>query len=129
MFPFVRHYETFPLFCFVRLFENLLMSPKGPSFNFLICCNRMYVKKNPKGPLLRVFGTMRFTGDIFWRTNRFFSHFSFVERFSVEQHGFFAVSNWGKGDFRVLCVSFRVIFSTVKLMKVMMCPFAHLRNI
>ena len=57
---FFRQYETpLPLFSFLRLiFENFLMSPKGPPFIFLIFCNRTNVKKF-KRVSLRFFGTMR----------------------------------------------------------------------
>ena len=48
-----------PLFGFLRLiFENFLMSPKGPPFIFLIFCKRTNVKKFPKVSF-RFFGTMR----------------------------------------------------------------------
>ena len=48
-----------PLFGFLRLiFEIFLMSPKGPSFIFLIFCNRTNVKKF-KWVSFRFFGTMR----------------------------------------------------------------------
>ena len=57
---FFRQYETpLPLFSFLRLiFENFLMSPKGPPFIFLIFCNRTNVKKF-KRVSFRFFGTMR----------------------------------------------------------------------
>ena len=32
-------------------------------------------------------------------------------RFSIEEDGIFAVSSWGKGDFRVSCVSLPVFFA------------------
>ena len=49
--------------------------------------------------------------------------------FSVEQDGFFAVSSWGKGGIRDLCVSLQVFFGTVKLIKFKQwCPFAYLEN-
>ena len=45
-----------PLWIFfgtVRLFfENFLMSPKGPPFEFLIFCNGMFVNKSTRVPLL-----------------------------------------------------------------------------
>ena len=57
---FFRQYETpLPLFSFLRLiFENFLMSPKGPPFIFLIFCNRTNVKKFKRASF-RFFGTMR----------------------------------------------------------------------
>ena len=57
-----RQYETppSPLFGFLRLiFENFLMSPKGPPFIFLIYCNRTNVKKFQRVSSFRFFGTMR----------------------------------------------------------------------
>ena len=58
---FFRQYETpLPLFGFLRLiFENFLMSPKGPPFIFLIFCNRTNVKKFKRVSSFRFFGTMR----------------------------------------------------------------------
>ena len=58
---FFRQYETpLPLFGFLRLiFENFLMSPKGPPFIFLIFCNRMNVKEFKRVSSFRFFGTMR----------------------------------------------------------------------
>ena len=58
---FFRQYESpLPLFGFLRLiFENFLMSPKGPPFVFLIFCNRTNVKKFTRVSSLRFFGTMR----------------------------------------------------------------------
>ena len=49
-----------PLFGFLRLiFENFLMSPKGPPFIFLIFCNRTNVRKFKRVSSFRFFGTMR----------------------------------------------------------------------
>ena len=49
-----------PPFGFLRLiFENFLMSPKGPPFIFLIFCNRTNVKKFQRVSSFRFFGTMR----------------------------------------------------------------------
>ena len=50
-------------------------------------------------------------------TTQKFLIFCFL-RLSVEQDGFFAVSIWGKSSFRALCISLRVFFGTVKLIKV-----------
>ena len=71
--------------------------------------------------LLKVFGTMRLTGDLFQKNFRkisnFFPYFSaFLKMFPVEKDGFFVVSSW-KNGFRDLCVSLRVLFGAVKLMK------------
>ena len=49
-----------PLFGFLRLiFENFLMSPKGPPFIFLIFCNRTNVKKFKRVSSFRFFGTTK----------------------------------------------------------------------
>ena len=57
--------------------------------------------------LLRVFGTVRLSGNIFRKkfVNSFLN-FSFFERFSVEQDGFFAVSIWGKVVFEFYAYPF-----------------------
>ena len=97
----------------MRLFSNLFSSkPLQFSRNETFC--------EPKG-LLKVFGAMRLTGNlhqIFFSKNSETnsSIFLFFERFSVEKD-VFLVFPVGENDFRVLCVSRRVFFGAVKLMK------------
>ena len=68
---------------------------------------------------LKVFGTMRLTGDQFFSKNlkKIFLNFLFFERFSVENDGFFCCFQLGRNGFRDLCVSLWVFFGAVKLMK------------
>ena len=49
----------FDFFGTVRLFENFLMSSKGPPFEFLLFCNRMHVWKSKRVPSFTFFGTVR----------------------------------------------------------------------
>ena len=59
-FHFFRHYETSPLFGFVRLyFEHFSMSPKGSSFQFFRYFATTNVKKYQSVLSFRFFGSMR----------------------------------------------------------------------
>ena len=80
--------------CFLCVFSNLFSS-KLPS---IFTRNETFCEHKE---LLKVFGTVRFTGDLhlkfFSKNVEIFSlNFLFFKKFSVEEDGFFAVFSWGR---------------------------------
>ena len=106
----------FSLICFYRSPPQFLLETKRfasieDSLGFLALCDL------PKTFIKQFFEIL------------FFRNFSYFGR-SVEQNGFFLCPVGKKVVcFRVLCVSLRVFFGTVKMMKYQqLCPFAYLKN-
>ena len=89
--------------CFYATFFSNLFSSKLPS---IFTRNETFCEH--KG-LLKVFGTVRFTGDLqlemFSKNDEFFLNFLFL-MFSVEKDGFFAVSSWRRMVFEIYAYPF-----------------------
>ena len=77
--------------CFYASFFSNLFSSKLPS---IFTRNETFCEHKE---LLKVFGTVRFTGDLqlifFRKMTIFFNFLFFIKMFSVEKDGFFAVSS------------------------------------
>ena len=77
---------------------------------------------------VKVFDTMRFTGDLLQKNFRKISNFSpfflfFFEKCFRLRDGFFCCFQLRKNGFRDLCVSLRVFFGAIKLMEFQQCHF------
>ena len=115
---FLRPSTLYPIFVFFKtrvfyatFFPFFLSNPPSIFTRNEISC----VQKG----FLRVFGTMRLTGDLHQKIFLFkknFSDFFVFKIFSVDKDVFYCFK-LTKSGFRVLCVSLCVIFGAVKLMK------------